>query len=92
MYLNEKRATNYDDMISGYFMSKVVNLPNQPQSVLEIHMTEIARIFHRTFVMYEKHLIDGLKRSGLFPSVFSTCSTICGVQYVCFEMKRLDLE
>ena len=91
VYLDEKRATNFDDIISGYFMSKVISFQNHhPQSDLQTHIREILRIFHRTFVMYEKHLIEGLRKSGLFPGDFSTCSSVCGFQHVCLEMKRLD--
>ena len=90
--MDEKRVTNYDDIISGYFMSKVIKMPNHPQSYLEIHMTEILRIFHRTFVMYENHLIEGLRKSGLFPGDFTTCSSVCGFQHVCLHMKRADFE
>ena len=91
VYLDEKRATNFDDIISGYFMSKIISFQNHhPQSYLQTHIREILRIFHRTFVMYEKHLIEGLRKSGLFPGDFSTCSSVCGFQHVCLEMKRLD--
>ena len=87
--VQESRITNYDDIINGYFFSKFIK--NMDSEEIEaIHMNEILRTLLRKFALIENHLIDGLKRSGLFPGHFRICSSVCTKKVLCMQMKRLS--
>ena len=83
-HLNETRISNFDDIFTGYFMNKLIDLPDQPQSDLDVHLTEITHVFHRTMM----HLDQTEKYR--FLKTFKFCSSLCGtgVILICISMEK----
>ena len=92
VYLNETRITNYDDIITGYFLAKIFELPEEPRNKLEMQIIEVLRVVQRTFTLLgaaNKNNFE-LPRTTNYPGDVLACSTTCdGPRSLCFRLKHL---
>ena len=83
-HLNETRISNFDDIFTGYFMNKLIDLPDQPQSDLDVHLTEITHVFNRTMMHLDQ--TDEYR----FLQKFKFCSSLCGTGFIliCISIEK----
>ena len=89
-YVDENRATNFEDLRSGYFFDKMFSFQNltHPNRELERHGKEIVRGMKK---FYEKTTLRKEYREyGIYEA--KVCTANCGVEYKpkCLEIKKIN--
>lgn len=91
IYLNETRISSVDDIISGYFLAKIFNLPEELTGArLEKHCFELARVVQRFYILAGKYHLEKLKETNKIPRDIIACTATCGRdKELCFEMIKV---